>query len=125
MVSLLNRLKVNTLKKIIKNHNSREKHGAIRSSNTKTLRIYEGTISYLKINHIRKILNVVKNLPRYNRRYGFFTIEELLKITRVLTKLKIILVENINWKTCTENLVISKYPAKQYQTSISFTFLKK
>jgi len=115
-----------TLKKIFKNDNSRENYGAIKSSNTKTLKIYEGTIkSYLKIDHIRKILNIVKNLPRYNRRYDFFTIEELLKITKVLSKLKINLVENIHWKTCTENLVISKYPAKQYRTSISLTFLKK
>ena len=74
---------------------------------------------------VRKILNIVKNLPRYNRRYDFFTIEELLKIAKLLSKLNINLVENIHWKTCSENLVISKYPAKQYRTSISLTFLKK
>ena len=71
------------------------------------------------------VFTKLKNLPRDNRRYDFYTIEELLNIIRVLSKLKINLVENIDWKTCTENLVISKYLSKQHRTSISLTFIKE
>ena len=117
---------LSTLNKLIKINNSRDNKGAIKSSDTKALRIYEGTIkSHLKPNYFRKIFNILKNLPRDNRRYDFYTIEELLILIRVLSKLKINLVENIDWNTCTENLVISKYLAKQYRTSISLTFLKE
>ena len=88
--------------------------------------MHEGTIkSQLKSDYIKKIFTIFKNLPRDNRRYDFYTIGELLSIIRVLSKLKINLVENIDWNTCTENLVISKYPAKQYCTSISLTFIKE
>lgn len=117
---------LSTLNKLFKNHNSRDNKGAIKSSDTKALRIYEGTIkSHLKPDYFRKIFNILKNLPRDNRRYDFYTIEELLNIIRLLSKLKINLVENIDWNTCTENLVICKYPTKQYRTSISLTFLKE
>jgi len=117
---------LSTLNKLIKNHNSRDNKGAMKSSDTKALRIYEGIFkSQLKSDYFRKIFNIIKNLPRHNRRYDFYTIEELLSIIRVLSRLKINLVENIDWNTCTENLVISKYPAKQYRTSISLTFLKE
>jgi len=74
---------------------------------------------------------MLENLPKDNRRYDFYTIEELLSIMRVLSKQKIKLVEDIDWNTCsenlvcTENLVFSKYPAKQYRTPISLTFLKE
>jgi len=117
---------LSTLNKLIKNHNSRDNKGKITLSDTKTLRINERTIkSQLKPDYFRKFFTILKNLPRDNRRYDFYTIEELHNIIRVLSKLKINLVENIDWNTCTENLVISKYPAKQYRTSISLTFIKE
>lgn len=118
------------LNQLVKNNNSRDNKGAIKTSDRETLRINDGTIkshlkSQIKSDYFRKIFNMLKNLPRDNRRYDFYTIEELLNIIRVLSKLKIKLVENIDWNTCTENFVISKYPAKQYRTSISLTFLKE
>jgi len=117
---------LSTLNKLIKNPNSRDDKGTIKSSDTKALRMYKGTIkSQLKSDYFRKILTILKNLPRDNRRYDFYTIEELLNIIRVLSKLKTNLVENIDWNTCTENLVFSKYPANQYRTSISLTFIKE
>ncbi len=117
---------LSTLIKLIKNHNSKDIKSSKKLSDTKALKIYEGNFkSQLKSDYFRRIFNILKNLPRDNRRYDFYTIEELLKIIRVLAKLKINLVENIDWNTCTENLVISKYPAKQYRTSISLTFLKE
>ncbi|NVM36612.1 MAG: hypothetical protein HWN81_13535 [Candidatus Lokiarchaeota archaeon] len=123
---------LSTLKKLIRNHNSSDNKGAIKSSNTKALRLYEGIIkSNIKSDYFRKIFNMLESLPRDNRRYDFYTIEELLSIIRVLSKQKLKLVENIDWNTCTENvvctdnLVFSNYPAKQYRTSISLTFLKE
>ncbi|KKN29819.1 hypothetical protein LCGC14_0840240 [marine sediment metagenome] len=115
-----------TLNKLIKKYNSRDNIDVIKSSDKEDLRTNAGTIkSRPKSDYFRKIFNILKNLPRDNRRYDFYTIEELLNIIRVLSKLKINLVENIDWNTCTENLVISKYPAKQFRTSISLTFLKE
>ena len=114
------------LSKLIKNNNTDGNKGTIKSSDTKNLRTPEGTIkSQLKSDYFRKIFTMLKKLPRHNRRYDFYTIEELLKIIRVLSKLNILLVENIDWNTCTENLVISKYLASQYRTSISLTFIKE
>ena len=117
---------LNTVNKIIKNLNSRDNKGTNKSSDAKNLMGNEGiTKSQLKRNYFQKIFTMLKNLPRDNRRYDFYTIEELLTIIKVLSELKINLVENIDWNTCTENLVISKYPAKQYRTSISLTFIKE
>jgi len=117
---------------LAKNQNSTNNLGTIKSADTKALKTYERTIkSRLKSDYFRKIFNMIENLPRDNRRYDFYTIEELLRIIRILSKQKINLVENIDWNTftenvvCTENLVFSKYPAKQYRTSISLTFLKE
>jgi len=70
---------LSTLNKLIKNPNSRDDKGTIKSSDTKALRMYKGTIkSQLKSDYFRKILTILKNLPRDNRRYDFYTIEELL-----------------------------------------------
>jgi len=120
------------LKTLSKFQNSINNEDTIKSADTKALRTYERSIkSRLKSVYFKKIYNMLENLPRDNRRYDFYTIEELLSIVRVLSKKNIKLVENIDWYTfrenvvCTENLIFSKYPAKQYRTSISLTFLKE
>jgi len=120
---------LHTVNKLAKRNNLRNNIGTVITPDTKTNKIKYGTIksnlkSQIKTDYFRKFFRMLKNLPRDNRRADFYTIEELLIIIRNLSKLKLKLVEGIDWNTCTENLVKSKYPAKQYRTSISLTFLK-
>lgn len=76
------------------------------------------------IKELRNYFLKIISLPRYNRRYDFYTFEELKIIINLLEKKKIYLVEKINWKSCSEFSIECDYPKGQYRTSITLTFSK-
>lgn len=82
-------------------------------------------INYITIINLIKIaINEIKNLPRFNIRYDFFTYEELLALIDTLSKYNLYLVEEVDWNSCYELPHESLKPKEQYQVPISLTFFK-
>jgi len=73
---------------------------------------------------LRKVLFFIYSLNRYNRRYDFFTKEELKAIIRLLQTKKCYLVDNVNWSSCSKFAIKTHNFRDQYHTSIALTFRK-
>jgi len=87
--------------------------------------------SYLMNHHRSKFKDILRlvflfifNLSRYNRRYDFFTKEELIAIIKLLQKKKCYLVDNINWSSCSKYAIKTDKFRDHYHTSIALTFRK-
>jgi SAM-dependent methyltransferase len=72
----------------------------------------------------RKVFVLIYDLSRYNRRYDFFTKEELKAIIKLLWKKKCYLVDNVNWSSCSKFAIKSDGFKNHYHTSIALTFRK-
>ena len=72
----------------------------------------------------RKVFVLIYNLSRYNRRYDFFTKEELKAIIKLLRKKNCYLVDNVNWSSCSKFAIKSDTYKDHYHTSIALTFRK-
>lgn len=76
------------------------------------------------LEQIKETLFRIKSLLRYNRRYDFFTIEEINTIIKMFKKKKVNLVDSIDLKSCHEfQIKVPKYNSL-YRTPISLTFSK-
>lgn len=78
----------------------------------------------ISVQELKNLIYKIKYLYRFNRRYDFFTIEELKKLIKTLYKHNVYLVEKVDWKSCLE---FPKKPPNfkdQYYSSISLTFSK-
>ena len=87
--------------------------------------------SYLTNHHrskfkdiLRIVLLFIINLSRYNRRYDFFTKEELIAIIKLLKTKKCYLVDNVNWSSCSKLALKTDKYKDHYHTSIALTFRK-
>lgn len=78
----------------------------------------------LSLYEIKKLIFKISKIYRFNRRYDFFTPEELLKIIKLLDKRGIFLVEKVNWDTCCEYPIKSQKFVGQFHSSVSLTFSK-
>ena len=77
-----------------------------------------------KKNFFQQFVDIIKILPKYNRRYDFFSYEEILELVKFLKKKGVLLVDAIDWSTCNEFLVLSKRYSGQAVTQIALTFRK-
>ena len=99
----------------------------LKENNNNSIKKEEITKGPKKTSFIKGLRNIflqIVSLPRYNRRYDFYTFEELKIIINLLAKKKLYLVEKINWKSCSEFNIECVYPKGQFRTSITLTFSK-
>jgi SAM-dependent methyltransferase len=74
------------------------------------------------LSQIRILIKKILKIFHYNRRYDFFTIEELKKLVKSLAKKDVFLVQEIDLETSYEFTKKPKIPKGQIQNSISLTF---
>jgi hypothetical protein len=114
------------LKRLLKIIKKSLKEGKINKNVIKNIyKSYTMSPSEFKSKNIyRTILFHLYNLNRYNRRYDFFTKEELKAIIKLLQKRRCYLVEEVNWSSCNKLAIKTNKFREHYHTSIALTFRK-
>jgi SAM-dependent methyltransferase len=105
-------------------HNIKKQFRFLVKNNFKIGRLLFQLKKKLALNEIKKIIFKISRVYRFNRRYDFYTPEELLKIIKILMKKGIFLVEKVDWDTCCEYPIKSNKFVGQFHSSVSLTFSK-